>query len=899
MTEAKEGRQGLKANTTRHGHGRPFRLIRSFFPVLSAAILLASCNGNAGGSDYEGELYSPGTGSSSSRSDVDAADILDMSNAGDMEGIIARLTGGGSGGISTASPSTVVLKASDIGMPAGGTATLTITGNGVDYTATASADADGNVTFEIPAIAEGTEITASLTIKNPSGTALYAGSITQTVSGDNFQMDIRLTRQYWTLPASLTVTASPDGLVYDAATWDAESTTFNVSNLTGAPAGAVFSYEWEDADVPGTVISTDSALTKTVSDLLGGTVPSGDVSKSFTVTVTYTDESGASVSSSGSASVIVGGPVTLPSFTVSCTQPAGSRGSSSPYGLADLTSAFAFTPVPAAGTGFPAGTTFEWSITAGGGTPYIPADTAIGANCTAIPSTNLGLSESTIGRTAAAATTISVSCTARNSRATAPKSGSSSVGAYLLHSLPSFTISITPAASAYDSACSVKSGSTITAYALKNLTGSFTIKATPAAGSSFPPGTEFTWTVHGTTLTGASQKGASVSLSPSAMGLTSISSSKTSPTTISVSCTAKNDDAVVTSKDAASVSVKVFQLTLPDFKVTVQSVPSGVLSRTEGTGSTATTIYLPLDTDMTDTTKKFTFKAEPKTSGDSFPTGTTFTWSFLPSPQSVTTAGATFSGLTGSTTAPTSAQNIDVTCTATYGTLTKQADKATIKIQSPFDVHNLETYLASLPANDADHPYAISVTGMSLDRWGNNIEESSILNRALRNNPGKYVDLRGTTLPNGQKSMYSLFLACSSLVYAPEIPATVTDVNQTFKGCSSLKTPPDAIPSGVTDMNECFECCTSLTAAPEIPASVTIISGCFAGCGTSLTGNVVIHSTNLENAHGAFRSLDGNTPTNITAIYVRDDTVAGQLGTWNDGWIKTVGGTGIVQIGTP
>ena len=75
-------------------------------------------------------------------------------------------------------------RSSDIGLPSGGSATLTITG-GVPFTATAQSDADGNVSFQIPAIVSGTDITVSLSVRNASGTVLYSGSNQQTVSGDS------------------------------------------------------------------------------------------------------------------------------------------------------------------------------------------------------------------------------------------------------------------------------------------------------------------------------------------------------------------------------------------------------------------------------------------------------------------------------------------------------------------------------------------------------------------------------------------------------------------------------------------------------------------------------------------------------------------------------------------
>ena len=153
-----------------------FRAYAAFvFAIFSSIVLLvvpASCNGNGGGSDSYGELYSPGGGGGSGSSgqaqsggDISAIDILNYSNADDMETVVAILLGGGGGGTDEAQTQTVTLSADAIGLPSGGTATLVIQGNGVDISVTATAGADGNVTFEIPAITTGSNITVSLSVK--------------------------------------------------------------------------------------------------------------------------------------------------------------------------------------------------------------------------------------------------------------------------------------------------------------------------------------------------------------------------------------------------------------------------------------------------------------------------------------------------------------------------------------------------------------------------------------------------------------------------------------------------------------------------------------------------------------------------------------------------------------
>ncbi len=115
-----------------------------------------------------------------------------------MERVVARLSGGSgsSGGTDGPVTQTVTFNKNDIGLPDDGTLTLVITGDGVDVDKTGTADADGNVTFEIPGILTGTEITVTLTVKSSDGTILYKGTNTQTLVGSEFIVDVKLKGQF-------------------------------------------------------------------------------------------------------------------------------------------------------------------------------------------------------------------------------------------------------------------------------------------------------------------------------------------------------------------------------------------------------------------------------------------------------------------------------------------------------------------------------------------------------------------------------------------------------------------------------------------------------------------------------------------------------------------------------
>ena len=98
---------------------------------------------------------------------------------------------------------------------------------------------------------------------------------------------------------------------------------------------------------------------------------------------------------------------------------------------------------------------------------------------------------------------------------------------------------------------------------------------------------------------------------------------------------------------------------------------------------------------------------------------------------------------------------------------------------------------------------------------------------------------------------YSMFSGCTSLITAPELPATLAKhcYANMFSGCTSLTTAP-VLPA-TTLTNQCysnmFDNCTSLTTAPELPAT-TLAESCYSamfyGC-TNLTTAPVLPATKL------------------------------------------------------
>ena len=93
----------------------------------------------------------------------------------------------------------------------------------------------------------------------------------------------------------------------------------------------------------------------------------------------------------------------------------------------------------------------------------------------------------------------------------------------------------------------------------------------------------------------------------------------------------------------------------------------------------------------------------------------------------------------------------------------------------------------------------------------------------------KAPDLPATTLAN--YCYYRMFYNCTSLVKAPDLPATTLATycyREVFRGCSSLTIPP-ALPA-TTLANYCyyrmFRGCSSLTTVPELPAT-TLANNCY------------------------------------------------------------------------
>lgn len=125
---------------------------------------------------------------------------------------------------------------------------------------------------------------------------------------------------------------------------------------------------------------------------------------------------------------------------------------------------------------------------------------------------------------------------------------------------------------------------------------------------------------------------------------------------------------------------------------------------------------------------------------------------------------------------------------------------------------------------------------------------------------------KAPTIPEGVTSMDYTFYGCSSLAEAPVIPEGVASLYSTFCGCSSL-TKASEIPYGVTDMGYAFYRCSSLTEAPAIPNSVTSLYYTFCGCSKLTKAPTIPESVGNMESTFANCTLLVEAPTILGNVY--------------------------------
>lgn len=158
-----------------------------------------SCNGNSGGSDFEGPVYGGGSsseadGGSTGQNDnsLSAWDIMNLANQNNTDEIVSRLTDNTEE--EEAKTFTVTFGAADLQLPAGGWVVLEIEGDGIRYKEKAYASADGILYFTVPTLPIRSMITVTLSAYDSEGNPYTSGYKTELVEeGGTTSISVPLT----------------------------------------------------------------------------------------------------------------------------------------------------------------------------------------------------------------------------------------------------------------------------------------------------------------------------------------------------------------------------------------------------------------------------------------------------------------------------------------------------------------------------------------------------------------------------------------------------------------------------------------------------------------------------------------------------------------------------------
>ncbi len=175
-------------------------ILSSLLFIFSFLLLLAACPGNGGSSHSDGSTYVPGGGASSGTggssggtSSSPADDILSKINTGDIETLVQLFSGGGGSSVFNESDTTrISFSASDIGLPSGGSVTLTLSSGSEEVTCTGTASSDGTVYVDIPTVKSGSTVTIRMDVRDSSGKLRLTGGGSMSVQGDDDSLDISL-----------------------------------------------------------------------------------------------------------------------------------------------------------------------------------------------------------------------------------------------------------------------------------------------------------------------------------------------------------------------------------------------------------------------------------------------------------------------------------------------------------------------------------------------------------------------------------------------------------------------------------------------------------------------------------------------------------------------------------
>lgn len=153
---------------------------------LASMFFFFSCNGNSGGSDFEGPVYGGGSSSNADGGSTDqndnslsAWDIMNLANQNNTDEIVSRLTDNTEE--EEAKTFTVTFGVADLQLPAGGWVVLEIEGDGIRYKEKAYASADGILYFTVPTLPIRSMITVTLSAYDAEGNPYSSGYKTELV----------------------------------------------------------------------------------------------------------------------------------------------------------------------------------------------------------------------------------------------------------------------------------------------------------------------------------------------------------------------------------------------------------------------------------------------------------------------------------------------------------------------------------------------------------------------------------------------------------------------------------------------------------------------------------------------------------------------------------------------
>lgn len=128
-------------------------------------------------------------------------------------------------------------------------------------------------------------------------------------------------------------------------------------------------------------------------------------------------------------------------------------------------------------------------------------------------------------------------------------------------------------------------------------------------------------------------------------------------------------------------------------------------------------------------------------------------------------------------------------------------------------------------------------------------------------------------IPDTITNMYNTFNGCTNLITVGEIPDSVTNMQGTFNGCTSLTTV-TSLPNNLENMSYTFQNCSKLITVCDIPNNVTNMEATFLKCTSLIIAPEI--SSSVTNMHLTFQNC-----TNLTTVGIIPNSVINMQSTFN------------------